>query len=87
MAILISFMVFFQRNHLSNSAVAFKYQALDSVSLRILSMSGQVVKAINAGTLSTGIHNLSLDAGNLPSGTYLLQIQLNNETYHTKIVK
>ena len=45
------------------------------VTLKVYNMIGQEVAAVVANRLEAGIHRVTFDASNLPSGTYLYQIK------------
>jgi hypothetical protein len=45
----------------------------------IFDLAGSRVKEVHTGPMRAGVHELSLDAGDLASGTYLLRLTAGNE--------
>jgi len=50
------------------------------VSLKVYDMLGRQVSVLVAGYLKAGTHEVSFDAGNLPSGIYFCRLQAGSET-------
>jgi hypothetical protein len=44
------------------------------VELHLINVSGRLEKLVVLGRLSPGLHSLTLDPGDLPSGVYLCRI-------------
>jgi hypothetical protein len=60
----------------------FTLQSQADVSVRIFSLTGQQVDAIEAGTLQAGEHYLNMDASSLKPGMYIYKLQVG-ETVNT----
>jgi len=59
-----------------------------SISMVISTVVGQQVSSINYGTMSQGVHSLTINAGNLSSGVYFYTVVINDKSYtHKMIVK
>ncbi len=58
--------------------ISFKIVTRGIYKLTIYNMLGQKVKTLIDGELSSGFHEVSLDANNLPSGTYFYSLSGNN---------
>jgi hypothetical protein len=48
-------------------------------------MNGKIVKVLTRQSLAPGMYNLEFDATGLPAGTYLLQMEVNQQVFSTKI--
>jgi hypothetical protein len=58
--------------------VSLNLQRAEQVSVKIFDMTGKVVSSENM-TVGGGAQNVELNAGNLPSGLYLLRMEMINE--------
>jgi hypothetical protein len=56
------------------------------VSIEATNMVGQTVILLNKGTVPSGAHKFTLDAGNLPSGVYLVTVYVNQQRSSTKMM-
>lgn len=59
---------------------------LNTVSVKVFNMKGNVVKVADLGTLNRGDHKLSVSADGMATGTYLLQVIAGNEVKTAKFV-
>ena len=57
------------------------------LSLEVSDLSGKMVYHGHTGDLSAGVHNYSLQIGDLPNGNYLLSLHDRNNQYSRVIVK
>ncbi len=57
-----------------STQIQFGIGAVEPVRLEIYSLTGQLVKSVDFGTLNAGSHSISVDLGRLASGLYLYQI-------------
>ncbi len=57
-----------------------------SVSLKVYSVEGKLVRTLVSGHHAAGSHNANFDAGNLPSGTYVYVLQTPSGTQTRKMV-
>ncbi len=55
------------------------------VQLDIFSVRGQCVRHLNPGTLSAGTHRIRFDAGDLPTGVYMVRLQTTQSIRNQKI--
>lgn len=67
---------------------AFGLEKSQQVSLRIVSLSGQLIKTINYGHLPTGDYQFNLDIQELPAGMYFYQLKgsLHQESFNGKLI-
>ena len=68
----------------SNVLIEFATMTEEKVSLTLLDASAKVVKQIH---LASGLFHYSLETQGLPSGIYLLKVNIGNDTYTQTIVK
>ena len=54
--------------------------------LRLINMIGEIVISRTL-QLQSGTQLIELDAGTIPSGTYLLELESNQQVYRTTLVK
>ena len=66
--------------------IDFTLIASSKVSLSLYNLNGQLVKTREAGYMPSGKHNISLDVGDLPGGTYILRIRAGNQSSSKKII-
>jgi len=57
-----------------------------NISLKVLSLSGQIVETLFEGKLSIGNHPFNWDASNYASGMYILKAEKNGQTDIQKIM-
>lgn len=55
--------------------IRFEIESTADVKLFVTDINGRIVRVIEAGQLDAGLHNISLDLGDLSSGTYFYSIQ------------
>jgi hypothetical protein len=67
------------------SKVTFYLQKAENVVLDLYNSTGQLVKSINEGAFPSGDQECTLDAGNLPSGIYMLKMQAGAQVHICKI--
>jgi hypothetical protein len=52
----------------------------------IYNLNGQVVKKLNAGMLSTGNHNITMNCADLQSGAYIVKIAAGQDVLSSKMI-
>lgn len=57
-----------------------------AVSLKVYSLEGKLVRVQDFGMMSSGIHPLSIDAGDLPSGIYIVRLLAGEWNQSLKLV-
>ncbi|WP_298739226.1 cellulase family glycosylhydrolase [uncultured Chitinophaga sp.] len=70
-----------------NLSVNFKLKEASFTTLGIYDMSGKLVSRQLSERLQAGSHNKTLEAGNLPAGTYLLKVVHNGQVSTKKLSK
>ncbi|MCW3103197.1 MAG: hypothetical protein JWO09_1637 [Bacteroidetes bacterium] len=74
-------------NPVSNTALISYYLSTDAnIQLTVSDVLGKTISVIESGNKARGKHSAPLDAGNLESGIYLLQISVNGRMETKKIV-
>jgi hypothetical protein len=53
--------------------------------IELIDMNGKNVKTLTDQKLDSGLYNLEFDASAIPSGNYLIRMDLNHQVYSTKI--
>lgn len=53
--------------------------------IELFDINGKNVKTLTDQKLDTGLYNLEFDASAIPSGNYLIRMELNQQVYSTKI--
>jgi hypothetical protein len=66
--------------------VEFTLETPSKVNLYMYDLTGSTVKSIDIGHLATGKHEVNLQVGSLPVGTYILRIQTGNKSSSGKII-
>jgi len=61
----------------ASTALSYKLQATSHVSLRIYDTAGRLVETLVDGWRSAGVHELTFDASDLPSGMYVYRLRVN----------
>jgi len=73
-------------NPVTESAkIDFSLSEANNVIVRITNALGQTVNAVNLGKLSTGSHTYTIDATELSSGLYFVELEVGNSTLTNKI--
>jgi inner membrane protein involved in colicin E2 resistance len=57
-----------------------------AVIARVFNLKGELVNKTEFGSLNKGEHQLTIQAGNLQQGTYLLQLSIGNDVKTAKFV-
>lgn len=68
------------------TTVTFNLNQSNIVNLSIYSLSGQIVKTLNAGMMSSGLHDVTFDCSGLKSGAYIMKVDAGSETLTTKMI-
>ncbi|MBX2840849.1 MAG: TonB-dependent receptor plug domain-containing protein [Flammeovirgaceae bacterium] len=66
--------------------ISFELKEKEKISIEIFDMSGKKVETLLNKSMTSGIHNVTWDAKDLSSGTYLLNIATKNEKIERKIL-
>jgi len=70
----------------SETSVRFGLPRQDWASLTLCDIQGRELEVVEQGWMAAGIHNFPLDAGKLPAGMYLLQLQTSGRRFIQKAV-
>jgi hypothetical protein len=74
-------------NPMNNSSVVnINLAQAEKVTVSMYNMLGENVQTINAGDLSSGSHNITLDASRLPAGVYFVQVTAGGYSVSRKVV-
>jgi hypothetical protein len=69
----------------NNAIVEFSNEIAGNIKLNLVDMNGVLVKSIADSQFESGQHSISFDAGNIPSGLYMLAIQSATSSFAVKI--
>ncbi len=71
-----------------NSSTVVKFGLVESadISLAVYDLHGRIVKDILTGHKSAGVHQVSFEAGTLPSGVYMLNLKAGEQVSRWKVV-
>lgn len=71
-----------------NSSVSIGYSLINAgeVRLSLLDLNGRLVRLLLSGKAAAGQHNLTLNAGSLPSGLYIIRLDSGGMTSQKKII-
>jgi hypothetical protein len=69
----------------SNLAVRFNVEKPSVTTLVLRDFTGRVILNQNLGRTFTGEHTIELDVNNIPSGTYLMELQSNEQRLTKKV--
>ncbi|MEM1094208.1 MAG: T9SS type A sorting domain-containing protein [Bacteroidota bacterium] len=64
-----------------STTIGFSLPQTAAVSLVVYDMLGRPVQTLVDGTVNAGSHQITFEAGNLPSGTYLYRLDAGGETF------
>lgn len=78
---------FFPNPTNGESQVSLFLNAKANITIKVYSLSGQLVKEYNQGMISAGQHLLSIDVHTLPSGMYFCGIIINEQEISRKLIK
>lgn len=68
--------------------IEFSLEKKSTIDLSIYSLLGQKIKtAIHTEHFERGDHQLNIDTAQLPKGTYIYQLRINNKSYFKKMIK
>jgi hypothetical protein len=70
----------------SDAKFTFELNRSADVTLMIYNLNGQVVKKLNAGMLSTGNHNITMNCADLQSGAYIVKIAAGQDVLSSKMI-
>lgn len=62
------------------TTVSFQLDRAGMVGLSVFNLAGQEVRRLEAGARSIGTHQVTLEAGDLASGMYVVRLLVNNQT-------
>ena len=68
------------------TTIRFNVPEASRVSLVVFNMLGQEVERLADGVLDAGTHEVSFDAGNIPSGTYMYRLETPAGTFTQKML-
>lgn len=69
-----------------DTKISFKLNEESFVKLSIFNIEGKIVKNLLAEDLKSGLHSVRFRAENLTSGTYIVSLTVNNQSYNNKII-
>jgi len=67
--------------------IAFNLNSDSDVNINVYDLSGRVVRTISRNNLNAGDNIISINAENLPNGTYIVQLTAGNMIKTTKFIK
>ena len=70
----------------SAATIEFSLPAVREARLGLWDLSGRMVRVLAQGSYSAGIHRMTLEAGSLPSGLYILRLEAAGESAQRKIL-
>lgn len=70
----------------TDAKFSFELNSSANVTVMIYNLNGQVVKKLNAGVLSVGGHNISMNCSDLQRGAYIVKIAAGNEMFSSKMI-
>lgn len=69
-----------------NAIISLTLSQAQNVTVGVYNILGESVQVINAGQLTTGTHDIALDASRLNAGVYFVKVNAGNATISKKIV-
>lgn len=72
-----------------NSQTEIRYYLINEsfISLKLYNLLGEEIKVFDIGMQNIGTHSLNVELDDIPSGVYLYQLQINNESDFRSITK
>lgn len=71
----------------NNSWVQLQLDKASTISVKIISINGQIIQTINKGNISSGTYSIPLNFGHASSGMYVVQLLVDGKNYSKKIIK
>lgn len=69
-----------------NAKISFELNNSNAVSYQVFDMMGRVVRVMNLGTLSEGVHEVNVSVDGLASGAYMLRLNAGTNTSTVKFM-
>ena len=70
----------------STTIIEYSLKNVARVSLKVIDLSGRTLRDLVNETVSAGSHQVTFNAGNLPSGEYLILLNADGQNYIRKVV-
>ena len=70
-----------------NSRIQLQLANTSVVAIQLISMDGKVLQSAHLGAVSEGTISIALNTGNLPRGTYVLRLMVNDQSFSKTIIK
>ncbi len=70
----------------STTTIEYAMPFVSEVSLNLYNLSGQRIETLVNGRLQAGVHHVTLNAGDLPSGLYFVKLEGSGQSFTRKIM-
>jgi hypothetical protein len=69
-----------------NGTISFETKENSDVTVNVFALNGQMVKTIALGNRNAGVQNVSINAGDLSNGTYIIHVSAGNYKHQGRMV-
>jgi hypothetical protein len=69
-----------------NGTISFETKENSDVTVNVFALNGQMVKTIALGNRNAGVQNVSINAGDLANGTYIIHVSAGNYKHQGRMV-
>lgn len=70
-----------------NTTLTFNLDETSTVNVSVYSISGRLVKTVTNKNVQAGAQTLTIDASDLPNGTYIVKFHAGNQNETAKFIK